>query len=83
MTLVLNEEQQMLKESARGFLAEFAPVAELRKQRDAGSETGYGDKLWLRWQIWAGRQSWFPKPMAVWILAIWVWVKLLSKVDAP
>ena len=46
MALVLNEEQQMLKESAQGFLAEFAPVAELRKQRDAGSETGYADNLW-------------------------------------
>lgn len=48
MALVLNEEQQMLKESAQGFLAEFAPVDELRKQRDAGSETGYGDKLWAQ-----------------------------------
>jgi acyl-CoA dehydrogenase len=48
MALVLNEEQQMLKESAQGFLAEFAPVAELRKQRDAGSQTGYGDKLWAQ-----------------------------------
>ena len=46
MALVLNEEQQMLKESAQGFLAEFAPVAELRKQRDTGSETGYADNLW-------------------------------------
>ena len=46
MALVLNEEQQMLKESAQGFLAEFASVAELRKQRDAGSVTGYADNLW-------------------------------------
>jgi alkylation response protein AidB-like acyl-CoA dehydrogenase len=46
MALVLNEEQQMLKESAQGFLAEFAPLAELRKQRDAGSQTGYADNLW-------------------------------------
>ena len=46
MTLVLNEEQLMLKESAQGFLAECAPVSELRKQRDAGSETGYADNLW-------------------------------------
>jgi alkylation response protein AidB-like acyl-CoA dehydrogenase len=46
MALVLNEEQQMLKESAQGFLAEFAPIAELRKQRDAGSQTGYADNLW-------------------------------------
>ncbi|MDG1311005.1 MAG: acyl-CoA dehydrogenase [Porticoccaceae bacterium] len=46
MALVLNEEQQMLKESAQGFLAENAPVAELRKQRDADSHTGYADNLW-------------------------------------
>lgn len=46
MALVINEEQLMLKESAQGFLAEFAPVAELRKQRDAGSEKGYADTLW-------------------------------------
>ncbi len=48
MALVLNEEQQMLKESAQGFLAEFAPVAEMRKQRDAGSETGYASNLWAQ-----------------------------------
>jgi acyl-CoA dehydrogenase len=46
MALIINEEQQMLKESAQGFLAEFAPIAELRKQRDSGSEKGYGDNLW-------------------------------------
>lgn len=46
MSLMINEEQQMLKDSAQGFLAEFAPVAELRKQRDAGSEQGYSDNLW-------------------------------------
>lgn len=46
MALVLNEEQQMLKESAQGFLAEYAPVSELRAQRDAGSDKGYADTLW-------------------------------------
>ena len=46
MALVLNEEQQMLKESAQGFLAEHGSLAELRKHRDAGSETGYADNLW-------------------------------------
>ena len=46
MALVLNEEQQMLKESAQGFLAEHSPVSELRTQRDAGSETGYSSTLW-------------------------------------
>jgi alkylation response protein AidB-like acyl-CoA dehydrogenase len=46
MALVLNEEQQMLKESAQGFLAEHAPIAELRAHRDAGSESGYSNTLW-------------------------------------
>lgn len=48
MALVLNGEQHMLKESAQGFLAEFAPVAELRKQRDANSQSGYADNLWAQ-----------------------------------
>ena len=46
MALVINEEQQMLKESAQGFLAEHAPLSEVRKQRDAGSAAGYADNLW-------------------------------------
>ena len=46
MALVLNEEQQMLKESAKGFLTEHAPISVLRAHRDAGSETGYSSLLW-------------------------------------
>jgi alkylation response protein AidB-like acyl-CoA dehydrogenase len=46
MAMVINEEQQMLKESAQGFLAEFAPVSELRKLRDEGSEAGYNANIW-------------------------------------
>ena len=46
MALVINEEQQMLRESAQGFLTEYAPISELRKLRDAGSEKGYGEDLW-------------------------------------
>ena len=46
MAMVINEEQQMLKESAQGFLAEFAAVSELRKLRDEGSEKGFSDNLW-------------------------------------
>ena len=48
MAMVINEEQQMLKESAQGFLAEYAPLAEVRRQRDAGSEKGYADNLWTQ-----------------------------------
>ncbi|MEL7533233.1 MAG: acyl-CoA dehydrogenase [Bacteroidota bacterium] len=46
MPLVLNEEQQMLKESARDFLKEKAPIAALRKLRDANEPLGYSPQLW-------------------------------------
>ena len=34
MALVLNEEQSMLRDSARGLISDKAPVAHLRKLRD-------------------------------------------------
>lgn len=46
MALVLNEEQQMLKESAKGFLQENAPVEALRTLRDERDPTGYSKDLW-------------------------------------
>ncbi len=46
MALVLNEDQLMLRDAAAGFLAEKAPVAELRRLRDEGSDTGYSRPLW-------------------------------------
>ncbi|MGK2913270.1 MAG: acyl-CoA dehydrogenase family protein, partial [Porticoccaceae bacterium] len=46
MALVLNEEQQMLRESARGFLQEHAPVAALRKLRDDRDALGFSRPLW-------------------------------------
>ncbi|WP_417449666.1 acyl-CoA dehydrogenase family protein [Kordiimonas sp.] len=46
MALVLNEEQQLLKESAEGFLKEKAPVSQLRKLRDDADETGFSKELW-------------------------------------
>ncbi len=46
MALVLNEDQLMLKDAAAGFLAEKAPIAELRRLRDEGSDTGYSQPLW-------------------------------------
>lgn len=44
--LVLNEEQQMLKDAARRFLAERAPVSELRRLRDERDATGFSRELW-------------------------------------
>ena len=56
MALVLNEEQQMLKDAAAGFLAEKAPVAELRRLRDERDSTGYSLPLWkeMAEMGWAG-----------------------------
>lgn len=44
--LVLNEEQAMLKDAAKGFLAEQAPVSQLRALRDTRDETGFSRELW-------------------------------------
>ena len=46
MALVLNEEQRLLQETARDFLAEHAPVAGLRKLRDRRDPLGYDPELW-------------------------------------
>ncbi len=56
MALVLTEEQQMLKDSAAGFLAEKAPVAALRELRDTADETGFSQELWqeMAEMGWAG-----------------------------
>lgn len=45
-TLVLNEEQQMFKDSARGFLQERAPVSEMRRLRDEGNPDGFSRDVW-------------------------------------
>ena len=44
--LVLNEEQQLLKDSAREFLKKKSPVSALRKLRDTNDEHGYSPALW-------------------------------------
>lgn len=56
MPLTLTDEQEMLKESARGFLDEKAPVAALRKLRDERSEEGFSRALWreMAEMGWAG-----------------------------
>ncbi|MEO0398194.1 MAG: acyl-CoA dehydrogenase [Pseudomonadota bacterium] len=56
MPLVLTEEQEMLRESARGFLSEKAPVSEFRALRDSDDETGFSRDLWreMAEMGWAG-----------------------------
>ncbi|MGO4327513.1 acyl-CoA dehydrogenase family protein [Cupriavidus sp. M-11] len=46
MAIVLNQTQEMLRESALAFLRESAPVSTLRKLRDTRDETGFSPDLW-------------------------------------
>ena len=46
MPLVLNEEQRLLRDTARDFLASHAPVSALRKLRDERNPLGYEPQLW-------------------------------------
>jgi alkylation response protein AidB-like acyl-CoA dehydrogenase len=46
MAMVLNEEQGMLKDAAKGFLTDTAPVSQLRRLRDEGSADGFDRGTW-------------------------------------
>jgi alkylation response protein AidB-like acyl-CoA dehydrogenase len=46
MALVLNEEQSMLRDSARGLISGKAPVSHLRQLRDSRDPTGFSRELW-------------------------------------
>ncbi|MGB0921136.1 MAG: acyl-CoA dehydrogenase family protein [Alphaproteobacteria bacterium] len=56
MAMVLNEEQQLLKDSAREFVKEKSPIAALRKLRDDEDATGFDRALWkeMAEMGWAG-----------------------------
>lgn len=46
MPLFLDDEQTMLRDTARDFIADTAPVAHLRGLRDADDPTGFSRDLW-------------------------------------
>ncbi|MFK3889813.1 acyl-CoA dehydrogenase family protein [Sphingomonas sp. NPDC079357] len=46
MPLFLNDEQTMLRDTARDFVSENAPVAHLRRLRDSDDATGFDRALW-------------------------------------
>ncbi len=48
MALVLTDDQAMVRDSADGFFAAEAPVAELRRLRDTGDEAGFDRGLWAK-----------------------------------
>lgn len=56
MGMVLTEEQQMLRDSAREFVRERIPVSNLRALRDSGDAHGFSPELWKQMVElgWAG-----------------------------
>ncbi|GAA0795980.1 acyl-CoA dehydrogenase family protein [Marinobacterium sediminicola] len=46
MSLIYNEEQRMLLDTAQEFFAERSPVSALRAMRDRGDELGFEPDLW-------------------------------------
>ena len=48
MALILTEEQTMLRDSARDFLTEQAPVSQLRGLRDSADASGFSRSLWAQ-----------------------------------
>jgi alkylation response protein AidB-like acyl-CoA dehydrogenase len=46
MPLYLTDEQQMLRDTAKEFVAEHAPVSHMRALRDADDATGFSRELW-------------------------------------
>ena len=56
MALILNEEQQSLKDIAKDFLEKNAPITHFREIRDSANENGYSPELWKQMAElgWAG-----------------------------
>ncbi len=48
MPMILNEEQIMLRDSAKDFCVNSAPIAQLRKLRDSNSKDGFDRDTWRR-----------------------------------
>jgi alkylation response protein AidB-like acyl-CoA dehydrogenase len=46
MALILTEEQTMLRDSTRAFMADNAPITQLRKLRDTNDADGYSKPVW-------------------------------------
>ena len=56
MPMILNDEQNMLKDAAKNFCANNAPIEQLRKLRDADSADGFDRDTWSQMVElgWAG-----------------------------
>ncbi|NKB34032.1 MAG: acyl-CoA dehydrogenase [Pseudomonadales bacterium] len=56
MALVLNEDQQLLKDSAKNFCQQNSPLSVLRRLRDSKDEAGFDSAIWQQMLElgWAG-----------------------------
>ena len=56
MVMLLTDEQNMLRDAARGFLQACAPIDQLRRLRDEASSDGYDRDTWksMTEMGWAG-----------------------------
>ena len=56
MPLVLNEDQNMLKDSAKNFCSDNTPITQLRRLRDEKDESGFDRDTWRQMVElgWAG-----------------------------
>ena len=48
MNLALNEDQELLQNSAKNFVAQNAPLSLLRQLRDTSNERGFDEKVWTQ-----------------------------------
>jgi acyl-CoA dehydrogenase len=46
MSLALNEDQKLLQDSAKNFVAQNAPLTVLRQLRDTSDDRGFDEKIW-------------------------------------
>ena len=56
MPMILNEEQTMLKDTAKDFCTNNTPISQLRKLRDSDDALGYDAQAWSKMVElgWAG-----------------------------
>ncbi len=56
MPMILTEEQEMLRDAAKGFLTDAAPVSQLRQIRDSENPDGFDKETWgnMAEMGWAG-----------------------------
>ena len=48
MSLVFNEDQELLQDSAKNFVSQNAPLSVLRQLRDTNDDRGFDEKIWAQ-----------------------------------